>query len=235
MKQNRLLTALLLVLLLALPLTAGAAAFPDVADNHWATAEIREMAARGVVRGNDDGTFRPDGEVTAAHFVTMVTNLYYQDELQGIQNPVPQWWGSAAALCQDKGLLDGTAVGGTFWRSATAAGWDAALMDAPLTRYDMAQVMANILEEQGVPGSDANELERAERSIADFDRIPLARREAVLTAYALRCLSGMDDGTFSGSRNMTRAQACRVLCNLIDARERMEEEAAEQARREQEE
>ena len=43
----------------------------------------------------------------------------------------------------------------------------------------------------------------------------------MITSYALKCLQGMDSaGTFCGDLGMTRAQACRVMMNIISALEK---------------
>ncbi len=40
--------------------------------NHWARAEIARLTKRGIVRGFEDATFRPDQTVTRAEFATML-------------------------------------------------------------------------------------------------------------------------------------------------------------------
>lgn len=67
--------SLILAGALCLTLCTGALAvsgFSDVPDGKWYTAEIREMTAAGYIDGYEDGTFRPDGDVSVAEFVTIV-------------------------------------------------------------------------------------------------------------------------------------------------------------------
>lgn len=45
--------------------------FPDVSENHWAAAQIKELSEKGVVVGYPDGTFKPDNNVTRAEFASM--------------------------------------------------------------------------------------------------------------------------------------------------------------------
>lgn len=59
---------------LCLALSTGALAafgFSDVPDGKWYTAEIGEMTAAGYIDGYEDGTFRPDDDVSVAEFVTI--------------------------------------------------------------------------------------------------------------------------------------------------------------------
>lgn len=45
--------------------------FTDVS-GHWAEANIKSLASKGIINGFEDGSFKPDNAVTRAEFVTMV-------------------------------------------------------------------------------------------------------------------------------------------------------------------
>ena len=49
--------------------------FTDVAENAWYNEAVSTMAAAGVLRGYEDGTFRPNAPVTRAEFVSIVTRM----------------------------------------------------------------------------------------------------------------------------------------------------------------
>jgi len=53
-------------------LTARAAGFKDVAASYWAFDEITALAAKKVVTGYADGTFKPEGKVTREEFAKMI-------------------------------------------------------------------------------------------------------------------------------------------------------------------
>src|SRR5450830_582124 len=53
-------------------LTARAAGFKDVAASYWAFDEITALAAKKVLAGYPDGTFKPEGKVTREEFAKMV-------------------------------------------------------------------------------------------------------------------------------------------------------------------
>lgn len=48
------------------PSAGGSHSFPDVGEDHWASAEIGMAAALGWIEGGTDGTFRPERPVTRA-------------------------------------------------------------------------------------------------------------------------------------------------------------------------
>ena len=98
----------------------------------------------------------------------------------------------------------------------------------------MAVFLNNVMEDQDVPlrvavieahkGRSTGKMlpsdfqyqwpKAAKASIADWDSIPEAYGEAVAQCYAFGALTGMSDGSFSGSGPMTRAQACVVIQRL---------------------
>src|SRR5690606_41056535 len=53
--------------------------FSDIA-GHWAAAGIQEAAARQLINGYPDGTFRPDQPITQAEFIVMLVKAL---KLQG--------------------------------------------------------------------------------------------------------------------------------------------------------
>lgn len=56
-------------------LEANGTGFPDVADTDWAADNIYTAATKGLVNGYEDGTFRPDNNITRAEAVKIV-NAY---------------------------------------------------------------------------------------------------------------------------------------------------------------
>lgn len=53
--------------------------FPDVAADHWAAAQIKELSQSGVIIGYPDGTFKPDANVTRAEFACMAIRALGQE------------------------------------------------------------------------------------------------------------------------------------------------------------
>lgn len=49
--------------------------FPDVSATHWASKEIRSAAAKGWVKGYDNGMFGPEDHITRAAVVTLINRM----------------------------------------------------------------------------------------------------------------------------------------------------------------
>jgi len=50
--------------------------FPDVPSSYWAEKFIQPLAARGIIAGFPDGTFRPEEPVTRAQFAAMINRAF---------------------------------------------------------------------------------------------------------------------------------------------------------------
>jgi hypothetical protein len=67
-------TAIVVTSLLNLPIPS-AMAFTDI-QNHWAKDSINQMAARKLVTGYPDGTFRPNATITRAELAVLMLNAF---------------------------------------------------------------------------------------------------------------------------------------------------------------
>jgi len=184
---------------------AAEAIFPDVPFNHWACGDITRAYKNGWIRGMADGNYAPSKALTNAEFTTMLTGLFFPDELDAEMPEGFPWYAVSWNAAQKHSIHNGTDV--------------LSMNDMPrnIIRYDMAQMVANTMEENGitVPSGSAPAFQSL---IKDWDSIPERYREAVAAAYALGILNGKN-GFFSGSDDMTRAEAAAVLCRINDVAE----------------
>ncbi|NEQ20678.1 MAG: S-layer homology domain-containing protein [Microcoleus sp. SIO2G3] len=84
--------------------------FPDI-QNNWARSFIEVLAARGVILGFPDGTFRPDDPVTRVQFAAMIRKAFGRaPERTGINfvDVPPTYWGfEAIQAAYRTGFLEG--------------------------------------------------------------------------------------------------------------------------------
>lgn len=203
MKKRRLATgALSIALALTMVSTSAFAAsveFTDVPSSHWASSSISEMAEKGVVSGTGNNKYSPDLTVSYAQFATMIARSFYNDQIEGDGD---KWYSSFIATAEKVGILEGTEVLGND-----------SLVEAGINRYEMAQVMYNVLQDQ--LGEIAIDFDTT--AIADWASVPDNYKDAVSLCYYYGTLSGTDSkGTFSGTTMMTRAQAAVVMDRLLD-------------------
>lgn len=203
--------SLILALLLCANLcaTAMAAEFIDVPADHAFREAIMDCAEKSIIGGYDDGTFRPANTVVKNHFCAMLARAFYPDQL--VKFDTDQYrdtygsFGPSNVALANSNLLDNTSFQYLWGQSA--------VMTQGINRYDMAQIMENILKSKSfaVSGSEKTD---AQAQIADYGAIPEQYRDAVATVYALGIIGGYSDGTFGGTNVMNRGQAAVVIYRL---------------------
>lgn len=207
-----LILSLTLISSLSIPTFAAESHFTDVPTSHWAYSQIERAYSDGVIAGtagnaaNYTGVFSPSGTLTEAQFVTIMTRAFFNDELEAAKKAVgsnAKWYAAAQKVAEDQHLL-------TFVQGK---------MDAPITRYDMAAIMTNIMDAKEFSGRPGlAETEATFDKIADFKSIPNSYQMSVASVFAMGLIAGTDSkGTFSGASYMDRAQAAVVYGRMKDA------------------
>ena len=209
-------------LLLALALSAALAApvsavyetptFTDVSKSFWGYVSIEKAAENKWISGNPDGTFAPNANVTYAQFCVMLVSAFFPEQLASYTGPSSPWYAPSCTIAAQNDLLLGTRVEQT----PTLEG----AVSQPMSRYEMALVVSNTLYKINAkiptPQEQADQMDKT----PDYWDIPKQYRNAVLLAKACGVLSGMDSaGTFGGTGNLNRAQACVVLIKLDEMKD----------------
>lgn len=216
-KKRNQITALLvmsaLIVALVLPLASQPKPhFTDVPTTHWAYANIERAYSDGVMAGTGGnaakytGVFSPSGTLTEAQFVTILTRGFFPTELEAAKKSIgsnAKWYAAAEKVAEDKHLL-------TFVQGK---------MDKPITRYDMAAIIANVMDAKEFAGRpDFNTVQATFAKIADINSIPDSYQTSVAAVFAMGIITGTDaKGTFSGNSYMNRAQAAVVYGRMKDA------------------
>ncbi|EHM43987.1 S-layer homology domain-containing protein [Flavonifractor plautii] len=173
---------------------AASVKFTDVPDSHWASSSITEMADKGIMSGIGNNLFAPSNTLTGAEFVTMIVRHFYADKL-GTEGE--KWYSEFMDAAKSANILTGTNV--------TAEG--------TINRYDMAQLMYNVLKAEGITTSSLSDTSK----VADWASVPSIYRDAVSVCYNMGMLTGVDNkGTFNGTGVMDRAQAAVVMDRLLE-------------------
>lgn len=218
MKKRMLSLTLSLALTLSLSVPAFATApgttvhFTDVPTSHWAYSFVERAYSDGSIAGTGGdaskytGVFSPESTLTEAQFVTILTRAFFSEDVDAAQKAVgsnAKWYAAAEKVAEDKHLL--TFVQGT--------------MDKPITRYDMAVIITNVMDAKEFAGRpDFDTVHATYAKIADMDSIPDHYKTSVAAVFSMGIISGTDSkGTFSGGSYMNRAQAAVVYVRMKDA------------------
>lgn len=124
MRLMKKLTALCvaLVMLVCTAVGASAASFTDVSESSKYASAIDSMVALGLLKGYDDGSFRPDATITRAEFAAVMTRAIGMESLIGSAsstqlfedmstNGTPHWASGYVKIAYDKGIILGMGDG----------------------------------------------------------------------------------------------------------------------------
>lgn len=201
--------ALFLVFSLLLPLCTAALAAPDepftdVPRAFWAYDVIQRCYDSKIVNGMGNNLFAPDSTLTAAQFYVIIGRAFFSDRVAAIHRADDNWYSDSVRYLNEHGLL---ALPG---EKVPVRSFTPETLESGISRYEMALVMyhiAQLISRESVAGA---------AGIPDKSSLPANYADAVVWCYATGLLKGYDDGDFHGDNTVTRAQACTVVCRLLD-------------------
>ena len=179
--------------------------FTDVPETHWAHDGIMRITALGGFNGYEDGTFKPDNQITHEEFLTVVMSLTYRGDI----NTAPERLNSVNWADWAKPALNAAVDAGIIMAEDT----DLLAVNTPITRAEMAEIISRVLDY--LYKTKASYLDTGK--ITDWNTIPVKYRRYIAEVYAKGIISGYDDGSFGPARSLTRAEASAVIVRMIDA------------------
>ncbi|MHA7966329.1 S-layer homology domain-containing protein [Paenibacillus sp. CAU 1782] len=168
---------------------------------HWAEAKIQEWIDEGLIRGYQDGSFKPDKQMTRAEFMSLVNASYkYTAEAEISFTDVPEdaWYYEAVAIARAAGYMNGYSD-------------NTIRPQNPITRQEAAKIIASI-----------NELEldeEAANAFIDAASIAAWSKGYVGAVAGADIMNGFGDQSFRPLKQITRAEAVAALDNALDYQE----------------
>lgn len=216
--RNRILSALiaLLMLLAAVP-TVRAASFTDT-DGHWAEDYIERAVSLGLFSGVSETEFEPSGTMTRGMFVTVLGRMEQVDGAAWSTEDAPQFFKDvpseryyapyvAWAVCN--GIADGVSR-------------DEFAPDDPITREQMAKLIALYTKQMGYELAASEQPETIPERFADGEEIAGWATESVEFLRTAGILNGVPDKetgelSFLPKNTANRAECAAVFCRLTAA------------------
>ena len=189
------------------PTPLAGVSFTDVPATHWAYNDIASAVSLGAVSGYDDGTFRPGETITHTQFLVMITRTLLPDmveEYRGDGTANAPWYYPYMAVARRKILCHNTDLG------FQSENWPVVLnAEKPVRRYDAAVLLANYMLSILYTGFADNG-----GQFTDYSSFPEKYAPSIGLCVAKGLMDGMPDGSFSGEKLITRAEACTLINRL---------------------
>lgn len=182
--------------------------FSDVT-GHWAERTIESLAKYGYINGMGDGTYAPNDYVTRAQFIKMVSDVYgirypeYDGRFEDVKGD--EWYAGVLRFADQMGNIDDALkLGGNI------------SPEQPITREEAATIAAKVATDRGAAAKEG-----AKTSFKDNASISDWAREGVKTAASLGMIAGYEDGTYKPGKNITRAEAAKILFRIVEISSRI--------------
>lgn len=191
--------------------------FLDVPAGTWYTEDVYAAAERGLLEGQSDVMFVPDGKMSRGMLAVVLSRLAGADTSAAAPCPfsdVPQdsWFAPAVNWAYANGVVTGAAdtafdPGGTVTREQAAV-----MMVRCLDSMETQET-----EEQTVTYVDGSEIQGDAYTLTytDADEIGPYAREAVARAQELGIMEGYTDGTVRPQQEMVRSEGAVMLMRLV--------------------
>ncbi|MEC0171468.1 S-layer homology domain-containing protein [Paenibacillus graminis] len=172
--------------------------FKDI-DKHWAKENILAAVERNIVKGYEDGTFRPDGEVTRSEFAVILgralnVNLEQSELSFKDEGSIAPWAKLYIATAIKSGWITGY-TDQTF------------RPDGKITRLEMIAMIVRALDWKTDP--------KAKAPFTDTERIPAWGQPYAAAAYEAGLIEGKDNNRLAPNDQATRAEAITMVLRLI--------------------
>lgn len=197
--------SLTLALTMLLTLLIPSLAFGADYSGHWAEKTIREWFDSDMLQGYEDGSFRPDSQITRAEFMTMVNNAFEYDE---------------------KAEIDFSDVDSDDWyypevQKAVQAGYllgyedNTARPGNKISRQEAALIIARI--------KDLSDYAAGTGIFRDVNEIASWAKGGVGAAASAKLMIGYEDSTFRPLRYISRAEALVTIDRAYEEKAPVEE------------
>ena len=168
--------------------------FWDVSKDYWAFGYIAELTDRGVINGNEDGSFRPDDTVTRAEWakiMVLAAGLQTNDNNVYFTDMTNHWANVYVNTAKD---YLAAYIDGSFKPDQAAVREDVTVSMVKLKGYDINSVDYTYLNQ-----------------FADTDSVSNDLKKYVAVAVEKGLINGFEDNTFRGQATLTRAEAATLL------------------------
>ena len=178
--------------------------FTDMANTLWAAPSVEMLASLGIVNGFEDGTFRPENNITKAEFVKIIISafgLYNKDAAVTLTDNNPEdWYYTYVSSALEKEIAF-TDENGAFNPNQF------------ITREEMFEVSKRAIAFADISLTDAT----TPILFTDNEDINPVYKESIDYMSSHGIVAGNADGTLNPKGNSTRAEASVMLTRMLNS------------------
>ncbi len=176
--------------------TSMAVSFWDIKSNHWAYKFVISLTSQNVINGYEDGSFKPEGTITNAEFIKLVTVSALPDwvDVNDAESKINHWAGKYLWIAERYGIV-------------SKGAYNLTNLDKPITRIEMVRIIskADII----IKGNQMS----TNKKVTFNDVLSLNNNDLMMLRHACSrgLIAGYSDNSFKPYNNMTRAEAATMI------------------------
>ena len=173
--------------------------FSDISSTDWSFGGIKAAYDKGILLGYQDGTFRPDNNVTwgqALVIAARIHSAYFGNALPTVVTGNDDWYTPYQRYCDRQGMIPSDCPK------------NADLDQIAIPRYALAYIFCRTIDAEDMPAI-------SDRQITDLNKIPAEYVDSVKLMYSSGVMNGWSDYSFGGDRLTTREQIAVVIDRLL--------------------
>ncbi len=179
-----------------------AAVFADLAGYTWAKESIESLASKGIIAGKGDGNFGPGENLTREQAIKIIVLALGLDKVTEntdvfADENAGAWYCDYLAIARDHAIANG--VGDNMFGIGNT-----------ITRQDFVTLLYRAIKTNS---------ENANLSFLDKDEIAPYSKDAVAYFSSNGIVNGYTDGTFKPGNYVTRAEAAKIVYELLKRRD----------------
>lgn len=180
---------------------------------HWAKNDIQKMLDKNGIQGYEDGSFRPNGNITTAELLSILINTT-GNKIEGSGT----WSVNVMNTAYNLGIV-------------TSNELPESEANKPISREKMAMVL--VKSAKVLKGEQTEGIEQVDKSlISDLNQAGQAYQDYIRTAYSMGLLAGTGQG-YNPKGVTTRAEACAITNRLMGYSDRVDNLSKQPAQPEQ--
>ena len=182
--------------------------FSDLSENHWAYDNIMTLAHDGIIQGYDDGSFKPEKEVTREELVQLMYNanfLALPENEMDFNDVSNDRWSYTAIKSYGKSISKN--INGSWFFNPSAV----------ITRQETAKLLvANGLIFHEYTQEELYDKKQSYDLLTlafsnDYNQMSEEYKPYILDAFVFDLMNGTSETTFSPTGSLTRAQAATLI------------------------
>jgi dipeptidase len=172
----------------------------DVTSGKWYSEDVRSAVQLGLFEGYEDGTFRPDAEMTRAMVVTVLWRMAGEPEPENEKTAFADvaadtWYSEAVAWASENGITDG--------KTTTSFAPNAAI-----TREEFVTMLYRL---EKLYGGDVTADALKGDAFTDLSSLSSYAQEPMAWAVKTGLIEGYEDGSLKPTATIKRCEAAKIL------------------------